>query len=117
MLVIVLFTSIFAACSDNSAEKQLSQAESLIIEQPDSTVAILVYMDTTNMSEDQIARQQLLYLYTRLIYGNQFPLDSTGIAEGDKIFTGALDENEVKWLIAKSAEAKRRGNPVPVLSC
>lgn len=58
MLVIVLFTSIFAACSDNSAEKQLSQAESLIIEQPDSTVAILVYMDTTNMSEDQIARQQ-----------------------------------------------------------
>lgn len=42
MLVIVLFTSIFAACSDNSAEKQLSQAESLIIEQPDSTVAYRV---------------------------------------------------------------------------
>lgn len=112
MLVIMLFTSIFAACSDNSAEKQLSQAESLIIEQPDSTVAILVYMDTTNMSENQMARQQLLYLYTRLIYGNQLPLDSTGIAEGDKIFTGAFNENEIKWLIAKSAEAKRRGNPV-----
>lgn len=42
MLVIVLFTSIFTACSDNSAEKQLSQAESLIIEQPDSTVAYRV---------------------------------------------------------------------------
>lgn len=111
MLVIVLFTSILTACSNKSAEKQLSQAESLIIEQPDSTVAILVYMDTTNMSENQIARQQLLYLYTRLIYGNQLPLDSTGIAEGDKIFTGTFDENEVKWLIAKSAEAKRRGNP------
>lgn len=63
------------------------------------------------MSENQIARQQLLYLYTRLIYGNQLPLDSIGIAEGDKIFTGTFDENEVKWLIAKSAEAKRRGNP------
>lgn len=53
MLVIVLFTSILTACSNKSAEKQLSQAESLIIEQPDSTVAILVYMDTTNMSENQ----------------------------------------------------------------
>lgn len=50
MLVIVLFTSILTACSNKSAEKQLSQAESLMIEQPDSTVAILVYMDTTNMS-------------------------------------------------------------------
>lgn len=112
VLVMVFVTSIFSACSDNKIEKQLSQAESLIIIQPDSTVAILAHMDTTRMSESLRARQELLYLYTQLVYGYPVPLDSAGIAEGDKFFTGRLDETEIKWLIVKSVEAKRTGNPV-----
>lgn len=112
LLVVVFVTSLISACSDNKVEKQLSQAESLIIIQPDSTVAILAQMDTTHMSESQRARQELLYIYTQLVYGYPVPLDSAGIDEGDKFFTGGLDENEIKWLIVKSVDAKRTGNPV-----
>lgn len=112
LLVMIFITSFISACSDNKVEKQLSQAESLIIIQPDSTVAILAQMDTTNMSESQRARQELLYIYTQLVYGYPVTLDSAAIAEGDKVFTGRLDENEIKWLIVKSVEAKRTGNPV-----
>lgn len=112
VLIIILFASIFSACSGSKVEKQLSQAESFIIAQPDSTVSILAHMDTTFMSESQRARQELLYLYTQLIYGCQIPLDSIQIAEGDNTFAGAFDKDEIKWLIVKSAEAKRTGNPV-----
>lgn len=112
LLVMVFVTSLISACTDNKVEKQLSQAESLIIIQPDSTVAILAQMDTTNMSESQKARQELLYIYTQSVYGYPVPLDSAGIAEGDKFFTGRLDENEIKWLIVKSIEAKQTRNPV-----
>ena len=112
LLVMILIISLISACSDTKVEKQLSQAESLIIIQPDSTVAILAQMDTTNMSESQRARQGLLYIYTQSVYGNPVQLDSAGIAVGDKFFTGELDENEIKWLIVKSVEAKRTGNPV-----
>lgn len=51
VLVMTLLTGIFAACSNHSIEKQLSQAESLIVSSPDSAVAILANMDTTSMSE------------------------------------------------------------------
>ncbi len=112
LLVLAFVTSLISACTDNKVEKLLSQAESLIIIQPDSTVAILAQMDTTNMSESQRARQELLYIYTQSVYGYPVPLDSAGIAEGDKFFTGRLDKNEIKWLIVKSVEAKRTGNPV-----
>lgn len=112
LLVMVFVTSLISACTDNKIEKQLSQAESLIIIQPDSTVAILAQMDTTNMSESQRARQELLYIYTQSVYGYPVPLDSAGIAESDKFFTGRLDENEIKWLIVKSIEAKQTRNPV-----
>lgn len=112
VLIIILLANIFSACSGSKIEKQLSQAESFIIAQPDSTVSILAHMDTTFMSESQRARQELLYLYTQLIYGCQIPLDSVQIAEGDNTFAGAFDKDEIKWLIVKSAEAKRTGNPV-----
>ena len=74
VLVSLLFSGIFFACTNFSVENQLSEAESLIIEYPDSTVSILVKMDTTHMTQDQIARQELLFLYTQLIYGNQIPI-------------------------------------------
>ncbi|MBD5220570.1 MAG: hypothetical protein HDS72_10155 [Bacteroidales bacterium] len=112
ILLIISFACIHYACSNSNVEKQLSEAESLIIERPDSTISLLVQMDTTRMSKNQIARQELLFLYTQLIYGNQIPIDSAGIAEGDEFFVGKLNSDEIKWLIVKSAEAHRSGNPI-----
>lgn len=112
VLVSLLFASIFCACSNTNAEKQLSEAEALIIEHPDSTFSLLMQMDTTHMSKKQIARQELLFLYTQLIYGNQVPIDSAGIAEGDNVFANDFENYGIKWLIVKSAEAHRSGDPV-----
>ncbi len=112
VLVSLVFTGIFFTCTNSLAEKQLSEAESLIIEHPDSTVSLLVQMDTTRMSTNQMARQELLFLYTQLIYGNQIPIDSAGIADGDKAFANEFNNNGIKWLIVKSAEAHRSGDPV-----
>lgn len=112
VLVSLLFASIFCACSNTNAEKQLSEAEALIIEHPDSTISLLIQMDTTHMSKKQIARQELLFLYTQLIYGNQVPIDSAGIAEGDNVFANDFENYGIKWLIVKSAEAHRSGDPV-----
>lgn len=112
VLVMTLLTGIFAACSNHSIEEQLSQAESLIVSSPDSAVAILANMDTTSMSEKQKARQELLYLYTQLIYGNQIPIDSLGVVSGDKFFSDKFNGDGIKWLIIKSAEAKRNVDPV-----
>lgn len=112
VLVSLLFASIFCTCSNTNAEKQLSEAEALIIDHPDSTVSLLMQMDTTHMSKKQIARQELLFLYTQLIYGNQVPIDSAGIAEGDNVFANDFENYGIKWLIVKSAEAHRSGDPV-----
>lgn len=114
LIIVVLFmANMVVSCGGNpKIESQLSMAESLIIEHPDSAIAMLVYMDTTRMSEGQRARQELLYAYTQLVYGNQIPLDSASIANGDKAFIGAFDRYELKWLLLKSAEAKRNGNHV-----
>lgn len=112
VLISFLFAGIFFACTDPNVENQLSMAESLIIEHPDSSVSILTQMDTTGISKAQAARQELLFLYTQLIYGNQIPIDSTGIAEGDKAFVRKFNNDEIKWLIIKSSEANRSGNPV-----
>ena len=112
IFVILLLANIVSACSNTNIENRLCEAESLIIEYPDSTVSILIQMDTTRMSKKQIARQELLFLYTQLIYGNQIPIDSVGIIEGDEAFVGKFNSDEIKWLIVKSAEAYRSGNPV-----
>ena len=112
ILFTLSFVNSLCACSNTGVENQLSEAESYIIEHPDSTVSLLVQMDTTRMSEEQISRQELLFLYTQLIYGNQIPIDSTTVAEGDKAFTNKFNNDEIKWLIVKSAEAHRSGNPV-----
>lgn len=112
VLVSSFLAVIFSSCSNINEEQLLSTADSCIMEYPDSTVSILVNMDTTRMSENQKRRQELLLLYTQLIYGNQIPIDSTYIAEGDKAFSNKLNNDEIKWLILKSAEAHRSGNPI-----
>lgn len=112
MLVSFLFASIFFACSNSNTEHDLSEAESFIIENPDSTISILLHMDTTNMLSSQIARQKLLFFYTQLIYGNQIPIESYDIEKGDNAFNNKFNNDEIKWLIVKSAEANRSGNPV-----
>ena len=111
-LSLIFFVCILYACSNTNIENQLSEAEALIIEYPDSTVSLLAHMDTTRMSENQIERQKLLFLYTLLINGNQIPIDSICIAEGDNAFANELNNYGIKWLIVKSAEAHRSGNPV-----
>lgn len=113
LIIIALCASIIASCSyDWQTERQLDDAESLIVHNPDSTIAILVGMDTTRMSEKQKARQELLFCYTNIIYGNQIPIDSAVIAEGDELYSGKFDSDAVKWQIIKSEVAKRTGNPV-----
>lgn len=108
----VLFTGILPACSNHKAEKQLEQAESFIAHNPDSTVAILTHMDTTQMSDRQKARRIMLALYLQVVYGYPVGLDSAAIAEGDRYFASALDRDGIKWSIIKSTEANRTGNPV-----
>lgn len=110
--IILLFANIVVACSNTNIEKQLSETEASIIEHPESTISLLVQMDTTRMSKNQAARQELLFLYRQLIYGNPIPIDSAYIAEGDKVFANKFNNNEIKWLIVKSEEAHRSGNPV-----
>ncbi len=112
VLVSLVFAGIFLACTKSDSEKQLSEAEALIIYHPDSNLTLLMQMDTTVLSENQKARQALLILYTQLLNGNQITLDSAGIAEGDNAFANKFNNNEIKWLIVKSAEAHRSGNPV-----
>lgn len=109
LLVMISITCLFSACSKRSVNKRLSEAESLIVQNPDSAVAILADMDTTGMTAHQKARQRLLYLYIQVVYGNQLPIDYYGIVNGDKEFSKS---DEIKWLIAKSAESKRTGEPV-----
>ncbi len=112
VLVSFMFAGIFFSCANSTEEKQLYEAESLIAECPDSTISLLLQMDTTRMSKNQMARQEVLFLYTQLIYGNQIPIDSACIAECDEVFVGKFNSDEIKWLIVKSAEAYRSGNPV-----
>ena len=112
IIFIIFFVCILSACSNTNVENQLSEAEALIIGYPDSTISLLAQMDTTSMSKKQTERQQLLFLYTLLINGNQIPIDSICIAEGDKAFANELNSYSIKWLIVKSAEAHRSGNPV-----
>lgn len=59
-LVMIAASGIFPACSGGNFEKQLSQAESLVISHPDSAMTVLAGMDRARMSQRQQARQLLL---------------------------------------------------------
>lgn len=111
-LVTIAVACIFAACSGDSFDKQLSQAESLIAHHPDSAMTMLAGMDRARMSQRQRARQLLQGAYIYVVNGNHAPLDSAEIAEVDREFADAYDKDGIRWLIVKSAEAERTGNPV-----
>lgn len=111
-LVMIAAAGILAACSGGNFDKQLSQAESLIISHPDSAMTMLAGMDRSRMSQRQRVRQLLLGAYIYVVNGNPAPLDSSDIAEEERAFAGAYDNDGIKWLIIKSAEADRTGNPV-----
>lgn len=112
-LIVVAIAVLTYGCSKWAASREkLAAAEALIVESPDSAVAILAGMDTTRISDQQRARRGLLFVYTHTIYGNPMPLDSTDLAAGDESFEGRFDSDEVKWLILKSSAAFQNGNPV-----
>ena len=112
LIVVTIATLTYSCSKGNAPSDELAVAESLVVECPDSAVAILAGMDTTRMSDLQRARQGLLFVYTQTIYGNPMPLDSTALTAGDESFEGRFDSNEVKWLILKSSAAFQNGNPV-----
>ena len=69
VLSIIGFVCIHCACSNTNAEKQLSEAEALIIQHPDSAVSLLVQMDTTHMSKKQIARTRVVvFIYAAYLW-------------------------------------------------
>lgn len=111
-LVTIAVACIFAACSGDSFDKQLSQAESLIARHPDSAMTMLAGMDRARMSQRKRARQLVQGAYIYVVNGNHAPLDSAEIAEVDRELADAYDKDGIRWLIVKSAEAERTGNPV-----
>lgn len=111
-LATVAVASFFFACTDGKIEKQLSLAESLIVSDPDSTMAMLFHMDTTHMSDHQRSRQELLYLYTSAAYGSTVQLDSAYFAKFDNEFSDAFNTDGIKWSIIKSIMASQTGDPV-----
>ena len=91
-------------------ERQLAEAEKFIASCPDSTIVILAEMDTTELSEAQKYRRMLLYAYTCVIHGETIPLDSNDLKLGKDMWDNTFSEDEIKWLILKSADAKYRGD-------
>lgn len=111
--IVTILIFILTGCSDKKLiNEQLTDAERLTAEHPDSAVAILADIDTTIMSENQKARHELLYCYGNLIHGRPFTLDSNKISGTDKVFGNKFDSDKVKWLILKSAHANQSGNTV-----
>ena len=74
-LVTIAVACIFAACSGDSFDERLSQAESLIAHHPDSAMTMLAGMDRARMSQRQRARQLLQGAYIYVVNGNHAPLD------------------------------------------
>lgn len=89
LIAVVIATLTYGCSKGNNPNEELAIAESLVVESPDSAVAILAGMDTTRMSDLQRARQGLLFGYTHTIYGSPMPLDSTALAAGDESFEGS----------------------------
>lgn len=111
--IIPVLLFLIGACTGNhTVNKQLRAAEELIPEAPDSALSILVGMDTARMSQKQMARQNILYIYANVIHGNPIGLDSLTLAEGDGHFSGEFNSDGVKWLIIKSADARIKGDPI-----
>lgn len=113
VFIILVSLCIIGGCTrSRTANKQLEAAEMLIPESPDSAISILVGMDTTAMSQKQIARQILLYAYANVIHGYPVELDSLSLANGDSNFSEDFNSDGVKWSIIKSADARTKGDAI-----
>lgn len=113
VFIILVSLCIIGGCTGSrTANKQLEAAEMLIPESPDSAISILVGMDTTAMSQKQIARQILLYAYANVIHGYPVELDSLSLANGDSNFSEDFNSDGVKWSIIKSADARTKGDAI-----
>lgn len=110
-IYIVLSLLLLCGCiGSRKGERQLAEAEKLIASCPDSAMTILAGMDTTDLSEAQKHRRILLYAYTCVMHGQPVPLDSNDLKLGKDVWDNTFSEDEIKWLIVKSADAKYRGD-------
>ena len=110
--------ALLTGCSGSrDADRRLSAVEELIAEHPDSAVVMLLDMDTSRMSDRQLARRELLYAYAHAIHGYPVSLDSVNVRRGDAMFNGRFDSDEVKWLIVKSTDARFKGDAVARIEC
>lgn len=113
VLVMVFATSAVVSCSHNSAvDKQLTTAENLMAQHPDSAMQILKGIDKTSISDKDNGKLHVLYTFGCVLHAVPLQLDSTDIRKGDDLFIGDFSKEEVKWLIVKSYDAKLRGNSV-----
>lgn len=113
-LVYILLALVLTAggCSgDRSVDRQLAVAEELIADKPASAVSILMEMDTASMSQSQVDRQSLLYVYAHAIHGYPLSIDDDVLRQGDSIYSH-FDRDGVRWLMIKSVDAKTKGNAV-----
>lgn len=108
--VVLSLLLLYSCIGSRRGEGQLAEAEKFIASCPDSTIAILAEMDTTELSEDQKQRRTLLYVYTCVVHGQAVPLDSNDLKLGKDVWDNTFTEDEIKWLIVKSADAKYRGD-------
>lgn len=110
--------AVFAFCillgctGRREVRRQLSEAERLMAEHPDSALSVILSMDTTKMSLHERARQELLYAYVQVLNGSWVGMDSAGVAVGDHEFVGKCDADEIRWLLVKASAAAPTGNYV-----
>ncbi|MDE5876006.1 MAG: hypothetical protein K2H47_00645 [Muribaculaceae bacterium] len=110
-IYVMLSLLLLCGCiGSRKGERQLAEAEKFIASCPDSTIVILAEMDTTELSEAQKYRRMLLYAYTCVIHGETIPLNSNDLKLGKDMWDNTFSEDEIKWLILKSADAKYRGD-------
>ena len=110
-IFIMLSLLLLCGCIGNrESERALAESEKLIAGYPDSAMSILVEMDTTKLSKVQKCRRILLYSYAWVIHGGTLPLDSSDVKLGKEMWDNTFSEDEIKWLIIKSADAKYRSD-------
>ncbi len=107
----VVFGSALAGCGEN-ASVRLDEAERLMPSEPDSAMRIIAGLDTAELSFSLRNRKALLYLYGCAIHEMDFALDSADIVRLDKAYLGTNTDDEIRWLMIKSADAKHREDPI-----
>ncbi|MCH5223783.1 MAG: hypothetical protein J1E82_07050 [Muribaculaceae bacterium] len=111
IIFLLLFLLGFSSCK-NKFEQQLDFVEKIAYTNGDESWKILTEIDTTKLTEKQKMRLFLHATYIKGIYASSINLLDEDIKEGDSIFSGKLNSDEIKWNIVKSFDAKQKGDPV-----